>query len=145
MGMQDLLRFAIMGSGKAAADYVAPIGRSVDTASFLSGTQRVDTDKSEAEEIRDSQKLDWSTLEKEVVTTDGFKFHSNGLSIVNPDRDGFMMAEVNDPAFEEESNPYTQAAQRRGKIEVLARRGYKNGRLARIQILDFIKECQDEA
>lgn len=37
MGMQELLRRAIDGSGPAAKDYVAPVGRSVDKATFLSG------------------------------------------------------------------------------------------------------------
>lgn len=140
MGMQELLRYAISGSGKAAVDYVAPVGLSVDTVSFSSGTERQLTNKADAEAIRQSQKLDWSPLAHEVLTTDGFKFHSNGLSVENPERDGFMMAEVNDPKFDEESNPYTVAAQRRAKVQVLARKGFRNGQLARIQILDFVRE-----
>jgi hypothetical protein len=60
--------------------------------------------------------------------------------VENPEGDGFIMAEVIDPVFEEESNPYTSAAQRRAKIEVLARKGYKNNALAKIQVLDFISE-----
>jgi hypothetical protein len=140
LGMQDILRLAIMGSGKAAVDYVAPIGKSVDTATFASGQRSITTDKTEADAIRDSQKLDWTPLANEVLTTDGFKFHSNGLSIENPERDGFMMAEVNDPVFFDESNPYTQAASRRAKIEVLARKGYKNGALAKVQIVNFVRD-----
>lgn len=37
MGMQELLGRAIAASGSAAVDYVAPVGRSVDTASFFFG------------------------------------------------------------------------------------------------------------
>lgn len=140
MGMQELLRLAISSSGKAAVDYVAPIGRSVDTATFVSGEQKVITDKAGADAIRDSQKLDWQPLQNEILVTDGFKFHSDGLSIENPERDGFMMADVDDPRFKEESNAYTVAAQRRGKIEVLARKGYKNGQLAKVQIVEFVRE-----
>lgn len=146
MGMQDLLRTAISGSGGAAVDYVAPIGRSVDTASFVSGERpALITNKEDADAIRDSQALDWLTPANEVLTTDGFKFHTSGLSVENPEKEGFLMAEVNDPVFEKESNPYTIAAQKRAKIEVLARRGYKNGKLARIIILDFVREVDADA
>ena len=72
-------------------------------------------------------------------------FHTNGLSVENPDRDGFLMAEVNDPAFEKEENAYTLAAQKRARIEVLARRGYKNGKLSKIMILDFVREIDTDA
>lgn len=106
MGMQDLLRITIFGSGSAAVDYVTPVGRSVDRVSLAAGdAPPVSADKKDAEAIRESQKLDWSSPKNEVVTTDGFKFHTSAPSIVNPDRDGFLMAEVNDPVFEEESNP----------------------------------------
>lgn len=144
MGLQGILRASIASSGAAAVDYVAPVGRSVDNVTFLSGSARpVFADKDDADAIRDSQKLDWSTPANEIVATDGFRFHTNGLSIENPDRDGFMMAEVQDPVFEQEANPYTVAAQNRAKIEVLARRGYKNGSLARLLILDFVREIDD--
>ena len=143
MGLQSLLRASIMGSGAAAVDYVAPIGRSVDTASFVAGAlPAVRTNKDDADAIRESQKVDWHSPRNEVVTTDGFKFHTGALSIENPDSGGFLMAEVNDPVFEQVSNPYTVAAQKRARIEVLARRGYKNGKLSRVIILDFIREFE---
>lgn len=145
MGLQDLLRLAIRSSGSAAVDYVAPVGRerSVDTASFVSGEAApVDIDATGADAIRESQKLDWKAPQEEIFVTDGFKFHTSGLSIENPDADGYLMAEVNDPVFEEESNPYTGAAQKRAKVMVLARRGYKNGKLARVIVLDFIREVE---
>lgn len=146
MGMQDLLRRAIGGSGPAAKDYVAPVGRSVDTATFLSGTAPpVTVNKSDAEAIRDSQKLDWQPLGSAVLRTDGFKFHSNGLSVENPEKEGFLMADVVDPAFLDEANPYTVAAQTRARIEVLARKGYKNGSLAKIQIVGFQRQLDDES
>jgi hypothetical protein len=145
MDMQNLLRTIISSSGNAAVDYVAPIGRSVDTATFLVGNSSpVKINKDDADLIRDSQKLDWQTPRNEVLRTDGFKFHTSGLSIENPEREGFLMADVVDPVFEEESNNYTVAAQRRAQIEVLARRGYKNGKLAKIQILDFVREIDEQ-
>ena len=143
MGLQDLLRLAIMSSGSAAVDYVAPVGPSVNTASFMAGRAKaVEIDVDGAEAIRESQKLEWQSPREEEFVTDGFKFHTSGLSIENPDAAGYLMAEVNDPIFEEEGNPYTVAAQKRARVVVLARRGYKNGKLARVIILDFIREVE---
>ena len=145
IGMQDILRAAIAGSGRAATDYVAPIGRSVDTASFVAGDGAgVQVNADDAELIRESQKLDWSPLAEATLRTDGFRFHTNGLSVENPDG-GFLMAEVNDPVFEEEANPYTVAAGKRGAIAVTARFGRKNERIARIQIVEFKREIDDNA
>ncbi|MET4663476.1 hypothetical protein [Sphingomonas sp. PvP056] len=145
MGIQDLLRRAIGGSGSAAVDYVAPVGRSVDTASFISGSlPPVVVNKTDAEAIRDSQKLDWLPPANLALRTDGFKFHSNGLSVENPEHDGFMMAEVADPEFDNEDNDYTKAAGKRATIEVLGRKGYKNGVLAKLQILAFLREIADQ-
>jgi hypothetical protein len=79
------------------------------------------------------------------LKTDGFKFHTNGLSVENPEREGFLMAEVADPLFAEESNPYTVASQKRAKIEVLARKGYREDKLSKIQIIEFIREVDDNA
>ena len=141
-----MLRRSIDGSGAAAKNYVAPVGRSVDEASLLAGkAPAVEVSKSDADAIRDSQKLDWEGREPTTLRTDGFKFHSNGLSVENPEKeDGFLMAEVDDPTFKEDGNPYTLAAQNRARIEVLARKGYKNGDLKRIQIVEFRRQIDDE-
>lgn len=143
MEMPELLKRSIAGSGPAAVDYVAPVGRdrSVDTASFRSGAGKaswIDIDGADA--IRESQKMEWRPIANAILKTDGFKYHSSVLSIENPDREGFMMAEVVDPAFDEEQNAYTIAAQKRAKIEVVARKGYKNDVLAKIQIVQFVRE-----
>lgn len=146
MGMQDLFRRGILSNGPAAESYVAPIGESVDTSTFYAGKAPASVVKlADAEAIRDSQKVDWQTPRQEVFTTDGFKYHTSGLSIENPETEGFLMAEVKDPIFLDDGNAYTLAAQKRARIEVLARRGYKNGKLSRIHILDFVREINDEA
>ncbi|MEH6722426.1 MAG: hypothetical protein V7686_02755 [Qipengyuania sp.] len=146
LGMQDLLRRGVMSNGPAAEAFVAPVGESVDTARITAGTGgAVFVDREVAEQIRDSQKVDWGTPDKQIYTTDGFKYHTGGLSIENPEGEGFLMAEVKDPVFLEDGNAYTLAAQRRAKIEVLARRGYKNGKLSRIHILDFVREISSGA
>lgn len=147
MGIQDLLRRAIDGSGPAARDYVAPVGKSVDTATFLAGGSfPVTVGKDGADAIRDSQKLDWEALTPMVLRTDGFRFHSNGLSVENPEKeDGYLMADVDDPTFSDEANPYTLAAQTRARIRVRARMGYKNGKLSKIQIVEFIEQLDEAA
>ncbi|WP_338446182.1 hypothetical protein V5F89_13685 [Pelagerythrobacter marensis] len=146
MGMQDLFRRGILSNGPAAESFVSPIGESVDTSTFYAGKAPASVVKlADAEAIRDSQKVDWQKPRQEVFTTDGFKYHTSGLSIENPEADGFLMAEVKDPIFLDDSNAYTLAAQKRARIEVLARRGYKNGKLARIHILDFVREVSEAA
>lgn len=121
--------------------FVAPIGRSVSNARITSGASNpVSIDTDEADAIRDLAELIWEPLSEIVLRTDGFKFHTSGLSIENPERTGFLMARVRDPRFEQQENVYTEAAQRRSEIVVLARRGYKAGELVRIDIVDFVRE-----
>ena len=86
------------------------------------------------------QKLEWQSAGELVLKTDGFKFHTSGLSVENPDHNGFLMAKVLDHKFEDEENVYTEAAQRRSAIAVLARKGYKGDHLAAIEILEFLHE-----
>lgn len=144
--MQDLWRQSILSNSAAAVAYVAPIGHSVDSATFQSGSNApLKIGREEADKIREYEKLDWAPVSNLVLKTDGFKFHTGGLSVEHPEKDGFIMAEVVDPVFSEESNAYTIAAQRRAQIEVLARCGYRDDRLAKIQIVDFIREINDDA
>jgi hypothetical protein len=143
MGMQELLRLSIASNGASAINYVSPVGRSVSNASFIGGTnQPITVDENGADEIRQFDRVEWLAVGSLRLKTDGFKFHTNGLSVENPEGDGYFMADVNDPAFEEESNAYTVAAQKRSEIEVLARKGYKNNKLAKIQIVDFVREIE---
>jgi hypothetical protein len=75
--------------------FVAPIGRSVSNGRITSGASApVIIDTEEADEIRDMAELVWEPLTEIVLRTDGFKFHTSGLSIENPERTGFLM----DPA-----------------------------------------------
>lgn len=141
MAIIALLRAGISGEQRAAEQFVSPIGPSVESATFFPSATRpllIGTD--EAEAIRDGAKLNWGPLEQLTLRTDGFKFHTSGLSVENPERDGFLMARVRDPRFEQEDNPYTEAAQRRAEIVVTGRRGYKDSTLAGIDIVDFIRD-----
>ena len=141
MAMIDVLRAAVAEQQRAAEQFATPIGPSVHNATVFPSLDRpVTIDTSDAEAIRDAAKLEWTSLREMTLRTDGFRFHTNGLSIENPDRNGFLMARVRDPSFDEPSNPYTEAAQRRAEIVVLGRQGYKGSTLAGIEIVDFIRE-----
>jgi hypothetical protein len=139
----DILREAVMMQGGAAERFAAPVGRSVGTAALITRPgQSVEVDKETAETIREHNKLVWEKIAPLRLRTDGFKFHTSGLSIENPEGAGYLMATVKDPSFAEEENPYTEAAQRRAVISVLARKGRRNGVLARIEVLEFQEEIQ---
>lgn len=141
MAMIDVFRAAVAGQQRAAEQFATPIGPSVHNATVFPSLDRpVTVDTSDAEAIRDSAKLEWTSLREIALRTDGFRFHTNGLSIENPDKNGFLMARVRDPAFDEPENQYTEAAQRRAEIVVLGRQGYKGSTLAAIEIVDFIRE-----
>lgn len=135
------IRETLAMQGRAIQQFVAPIGPSVETATILpfkAAPALLTT--ADAEAIRDSMKLEWGAIEEITLRTDGFKFHTSGLSVENPEAEGFLMAKVSDPKFDEEENVYTEAAQRRSSIVVLARKGYKGGALAAIEIVEFVRE-----
>ncbi len=141
LAMIAALRETLAGQQRSLEKFVAPIGPSVQSAEItprLSPPVVVSND--DADEIREFAKLSWEPLAELRLRTDGFKFHTNGLSIENPEKNGFLMARVLDPKFEEMENVYTEAAQRKSEIIVLARRGYKDGKLVRIDIVEFINE-----
>lgn len=141
MALIDILRIGVLGQQRSAEQFVTPIGPSVETASVLAATANpVLVGITEADAIRDGAKLVWGPLEELTLKTDGFKFHTNGLSVENPEREGYLMARVRDPRFDDPENPYTEAAQRRLEIVVLGRRGYKETSLAGIEIVDFIRD-----
>lgn len=147
MGMQDLLRHSIQSNSAAAVNYVAPVGpgRSVDRATFQGGTNPpLMIGTPEAEKIREHEKLEWEQPSNLILKTDGFRHHSGSLSVEHPEGSGFIMAEVVDPAFAETPNPYTAAADRLARIEVLARRAYRDEKLMKIQIIAFVREIEGE-
>lgn len=140
MALIDALRAGLLGQQRSAEQFVAPIGPSVESASVLPvAAKPVLIGVAEADAIREGAKLVWGPLEQLTLKTDGFKFHTSGLSVENPERDGYLMARVRDPRFENPESPYTEAAQRRSEIVVLGRRGYKDMTLAGIEIVDFIR------
>lgn len=141
MAQHSTLRDTIAMQARAIEQFVSPIGPSVDSATIypIRATPALVT-TSDADAIRETMKLDWQPIDELVLRTDGFRFHTGGLSVENPERDGFLMARVLDPKFEQDENVYTEAAQRRSSIAVLARKGYKGSELSAIEILDFLHE-----
>lgn len=141
-----VIREAMAMQGRAIEQFAAPVGPSVNKATIypLQGRPALLTTE-DADAIRESNKLEWQAIAEIELRTDGFKFHTNGLSVENPDGEGFLMARVHDPRFEQEENVYTEAAQRRSSIVVLARKGYRGGILTAIEILEFKHEIPPSA
>lgn len=141
MALIGALRETMAGQQRSLEKFVAPIGPSVTSAEIVPQlSPPVTVSNDDADQIREFAKLSWEPLGELRLRTDGFKFHTSGLSIENPEKDGFLMARVLDPKFEEMENVYTEAAQRKSEIIVLARRGYKDGKLVRIDIVEFVNE-----
>ena len=137
----ELIKSLVATLGPAAEQHVAPHGRSVDSSTFSTGTaERLITDAEDAAAIRANNKIEWDKIAPLSLETDGFKFHTSGLSVKHPDHAGYIMAKVSDPIFAEEENSYTEAAQRQAVIMVRARKGYRNGALAKIDIVEFTTE-----
>jgi hypothetical protein len=138
MALIDVLRQGMLPLGAAAEKLVAPVGKSVDLLDCKYGANKpVRIEKDEADKIREYGDLEWEALETVKLRTDGFRFHNSGLSVENPEREGFLMAKVHDPIFLNDENPYTEAARKRADIMVLARKGYKAGVLVQIDVVDF--------
>lgn len=141
MAQHLTIRETLAMQGRAIEQFATPVGQSVDRVSIYpvgSATKLLTADDAEA--IRESLKVEWQPINEMVLRTDGFRFHTSALSVENPERDGFLMARVHDPKFLDEENVYTEAAQRRSAIAVLARKGYRGSDLAAIEILEFRHE-----
>lgn len=141
MAQQMTIRETLAMQARAIEQFVTPIGASVDQAEiYPAGAPTRLLTTADAEAIRESMKVEWQSIDEMVLRTDGFRFHTSALSVENPERDGFLMARVHDPKFRDEENVYTEAAQRRSAIAVLARKGYRGDELAAIEILEFRHE-----
>jgi hypothetical protein len=125
----------------ASRQAVAPVGPSVDTVGFLSGEgPAVTVDVPMADAIRAKGELDVSDLKEMTLRVDGYTHHNKALKIERPDEPGkFMSADVRDPLFESAPNPYTQAAETQKAITVMAKVAYRDARVERIYIMDFLR------
>jgi hypothetical protein len=138
MAYIGVVRETLAMQGRAIEQFASPVGPSVEAATIypIKASPALLT-TSAADAIRETLKLEWQPIAEMILRTDGFKFHTSGLSVENPEHDGFLMAKVSDPKFDDEENVYTEAAQRRSAIAVLARKGYKGENLAVIEIVEF--------
>jgi len=141
MAYIGIVRETLAMQGRAIEQFAALVGPSVESAGVypIKGSPALLT-VADADAIRENLKMEWQPIGEMTLRTDGFKFHTSGLSVENPEGEGFLMAKVSDPKFEAEENVYTEAAQRRSAIAVLARKGYKGGNLAAIEIVEFAHE-----
>ena len=144
--MLAILRDTIGRLGPAAAQSVAPIGPSVRVLGITTADKPpVEVDEPTADLLREHGEIEIGDLQQMVLRTEGFIFHTKKLSVEHPDRGGFLLADVQDPLFAEESNPYTLAAQRKALIRVQAKPGYRSGRLEKLYIMDFQGEVDEAA
>jgi hypothetical protein len=145
-GMQDLVRACVERLGPAAVQAAAPVGPSVRRLWFTAGSQpKVTIETETADQIREQGWVEFGPMQTYRLRTDGFTFHTRKLSVEHPERPGYLLAEVEDPVAEVESNPYAAAVQRKALIEVRAKAGYRNGKLERLVILDFAGEIGEAA
>jgi hypothetical protein len=146
MAMLTVLRETIDRLGPASAQAVAPIGPSVRSIGITPADKPpVEIDEPTADLLREHGEVELGELQEMQLRTDGFTFHTRKLSVEHPDRPGYLLADVQDPLFDEESNPYTLAAQRKALIRVKAKPGYRSGRLEKLYIMDFGGEVEDAA
>lgn len=131
-------------SQPAASQAVNPVGSSVTKMRIVSGGRDIDIDTPTADKIKAGDRLDIRPMQEMVLRVEGFTFHNRKLSIEHPERGGYLVADVQDPIFDENGNPYTQAATRKARIRVRAKPGYRGEVLVKLYVMDFI-EAFDEA
>lgn len=139
-----MLETLLERSQPAAAQAVAPVGASVTHMRIVAAGRDVDVNTPTADKIRAGDKLDIRPMCEMILRVDGFTFHNRKLSIEHPERSGFLDSDVQDPIFNQDENPYTQAASRKARIRVFAKAGYRGDRLVKLYIMEFV-EAFDEA
>ncbi len=146
LGMQAIVRLAIERLGPATVQAVAPVGPSVRRLWFFSGEQKqLAADDETAVAIRERDAIEFGPLQTFILRTDGFTFHTKKLSVVHPEREGYLLAEVEDPVAEQENNAYARAVQTKSRIKVQAKAGYRNNAIERLVIMDFGEEIHEAA
>jgi len=146
MAMLDIVRQTLVRQGPAAAQVASPVGRSVNRLDFSANDRTpISIDPPTADALRQYGGSEFGDIQEMVLRTDGFTFHTKRLVVHNPERPGYINALVLDPAFKEEENPYTMAANRKALIRVVAKPGFREGVLEDIYIMDFRGEIDDAA
>lgn len=136
----DLLAASVPNLAPAAREAVTPVGRSVETLKLpsTSGPPAI-IDQAMADAIRDPGDLIVGDQERIIVEVDGYQHHNRTLKIIRLDGDGFMTANVTDPAFDQSPNIYTEAAAKRAALVVDAKKSFRDGRIERLHISNAIE------
>ena len=96
-----------------------------------------------ADAIRSKGELEVGDLQEMQLTLDGFVHHTRRLNVENPYEPGhFLYADVKDPLFDDVPNVYTDAANRKATISVMAKPAFRTGKLERIYIMDYRSEVR---
>ena len=76
-------------------------------------------------------------MEKMRIKVDGFTHHNKQLKVVHPKEPGrFVTAYVQDPAFADAPNVYTEAATNESWLDVTAKPTIRDGRIHALYIMD---------
>lgn len=124
----------------AAQDMVAPVGRSAGTLSIgIEGKPLVVVDEPMADAIRSKDEVEVLDMEEMTFRIDGVSLHNRQLKVEFPDSPGkYFAADVRDPAFEVEGNPYIDAFVKNQTVTVQAKRALKKGELHRLYVMNFL-------
>lgn len=121
----------------AATQAVTPIGQSCNSIAFPQGGEDAEIDLPLAEAIRSKGKVKVGDMERMRVKVDGFTHHNKQLKVVHPNEPGrFVTAYVQDPAFADAPNVYTEAATNESWLDVTAKPTIKDGRIHALYIMD---------
>ena len=118
---------------------MTPLGRSAATVSFgLEFDERsVTVDEAMAQATRSKDNLEIGDMETMTIVLDGLIRHNGTAKIELAEMPGrFIPAEIRDPRFNTDSDPYVVAFANRTPISVQARRGMKDGSVSKIFIMD---------
>ncbi|WP_156356855.1 hypothetical protein [Sphingomonas sp. Leaf38] len=127
-------------SSYASKQAVAPVGRSVDQLQIGDATGDGNLiDAAMADVIREGGGATVGDQERLIVQVDGYQHHNRTLKISRLDGEGFMTANVTDPAFEQAPNLYTEAATVRARLVVDAKKTFRDGRIERLHISNAIE------
>lgn len=145
-GWRDQLFTLANRLAAAAIKAVTPVGPSVDQLKLNGAAPPFTVDLPTADAIRAKGELEVTELREIDLRLDGFVHHSKKLNVENPESPGtFISADIRDPAFETVPNVYTEAANTKSTLRVLAKLGYRAGVLEKIYVMDHGGRLDDAA
>lgn len=129
-------------------EVVAPIGGAAETLTLSGppGVRPTVIDVPMAEAVRSREPLETGEMETLTVHVDGITLHNRMLKVELPDQPGsFINAEVRDPAFDNEPNPYKEAVGGPLIVQAKASRRLATGELVKLYIMDHNPAPRTEA